>query len=282
MNSEIKTVVREITPELAKQLLGNNGINRKPSQSKIEFYHRQMKEGKWMLTGQGISISKSGRLLDGQNRLYAIIKYGKGVEMVILYGFDDETFKVYDTGKNRTAGEIFYIAGIENANNIAAGIRNYLIRKDYPNKISGVLNQKHGHTPTHYVYISNQFILDTYMENPEFWQAVEKVAYSCYSKYRLFSFSSIIGFIGYMILNKMYGKDVVYQFCYEISGVHEPTCTATQLLREAFSRDKMAIKKMDERTKVAFFIKSWNGYIKKTEMKRLTFNSENDNFPELM
>jgi len=280
METTIKTVVREVTPDLAKQLLSKNGINRKPIQTKIEHYYQQMRDGKWMLTGQGISISKTGRLLDGQNRLHAVIKYGKGIPMIILYGFDDETFSVYDTGKNRSPGEILYIKGVKSATIIASVIRNYLARKNYSNRNAFSTPKSIGSGNS--VYTSNNDVLCEYERTPFTWDEIAYVSNKCYKRLRLLNKGFIGGFIAYMTFDKMYQNELVYQFCYEICGVNDTTCDATALLKDAITRDKFAIKKMDNMTKQAYFNKSWNGFIRKSKMSQLSFKREKEAIPELI
>ena len=70
MHSELLT----ITPNEASKYLANNPANRKINESVVRAMAEDMKAGRWMQTHQGIAISKTGRLLDGQHRLSAVIK----------------------------------------------------------------------------------------------------------------------------------------------------------------------------------------------------------------
>lgn len=114
MNNKVEmqdvSVVR-ITPELARHLLSKNYTNRKMSQSRVSFYARQMIDGEWIMNGQGIIVSNSGNLLDGQHRLMAVAQSGKSVDMlkVVLKGSSDNLTALgmpIDRGKPRTMRDV--------------------------------------------------------------------------------------------------------------------------------------------------------------------------------
>jgi hypothetical protein len=97
----IQTGVAHITPELAKHLLGTtNHDNRPLKPAHIKMLSTALKNDEWMLNGETIVFSKSGRLLDGQHRLTACINTGKAFQTVIIKGIEDEAaFGTIDTGK---------------------------------------------------------------------------------------------------------------------------------------------------------------------------------------
>ena len=94
--------VVEITPELAKKWLAANKDNRHARPSHINNLAREIKNGKWTLTHQGIAFSSAGRLIDGQHRLEAIIAAGEPVFMAVFIGLDDNMFGALDRGIRRT------------------------------------------------------------------------------------------------------------------------------------------------------------------------------------
>lgn len=94
--------VVEITPELAKKWLAANKDNRHARPSHINNLAREIKNGKWTLTHQGIAFSSAGRLIDGQHRLEAIIASGEPVFMAVFIGLDDNMFGALDRGIRRT------------------------------------------------------------------------------------------------------------------------------------------------------------------------------------
>lgn len=117
-----------ITPEIASKLLENNDINRSLSQDRVSRYARDMKAGNWKLTSQGISLNKSGKLIDGQHRLYAVIKSGATIKSLVFYDCEDETILNYDSGMARTFGDYLHISGVDHSK-ITAGVVAQIMRK---------------------------------------------------------------------------------------------------------------------------------------------------------
>ena len=98
----IKTELRTITPDDARKLLTKNTKNRTLRESWVEQLVVLIREGKWATTHQGIGIAKSGRILDGQHRLNAILRSGRSVEIMVTTGMDEDDYRWIDCGKVRT------------------------------------------------------------------------------------------------------------------------------------------------------------------------------------
>ena len=123
----MKTEVKLITPKIAEEMLKHNNMNRLIQRDKVIEYSRSMSCGLWREeTGESIKIANDGTLLDGQQRLLALIKAGVSLTFLLVTELEKDVFKVIDTGKTRTAGDIFSIAGVPNARNTAAAIGRYL------------------------------------------------------------------------------------------------------------------------------------------------------------
>ena len=119
----VKTEMRTINADTAKQMLKKNANNRPLSKSHVAFLAKQMKEGIWVFDGQPIRFNGYGQLMDGQHRLNAIIESDTEQTILLVHGLKDEAFKVMDTGKTRNASDVFAIEGIKNANATAAATR---------------------------------------------------------------------------------------------------------------------------------------------------------------
>ena len=109
MHSELLT----ITPNEASKYLANNPANRKINESIVRAMAEDMKAGRWMQTHQGIAISKTGRLLDGQHRLSAVIKAGIPVKMMVTFDVDEKAMDAIDQGRKRSISDIFLFSGEE-------------------------------------------------------------------------------------------------------------------------------------------------------------------------
>ena len=117
-----------VDPQKAKQWLLKNTKNRKLQQRHVERLAQEMLNGKWVLNGQTISFSNDGALLDGQHRLYAVIKSGVTVPMSVAFGVDNpNAFKTYDINVlKRGVDQIALMMGIENATHASAIARRLL------------------------------------------------------------------------------------------------------------------------------------------------------------
>lgn len=106
----MKAEVMTVTPKMAQDILEHNNANRNINRYAVRQYARDMKTGLWKLGGQGISISSSGRLLDGQHRLYAIIEANVPVTMLVCTDVDCTNVN-FDSGRKRTFSDQYRISG---------------------------------------------------------------------------------------------------------------------------------------------------------------------------
>lgn len=112
---EITTIRTLITPEYAQQLLDNNHGNRKVVRIYVDALAREMAEGRWKENGETIIVSNTGRLIDGQNRLMAIVQSGVSIWALIVFGVSDDhqVRATVDQGKARTVANIMQISGVD-------------------------------------------------------------------------------------------------------------------------------------------------------------------------
>lgn len=90
----------DITPEIAEKMLGKNTNNyRRLNSSTVAKYAKDMFLGYWQVNGETIVFSKDGTLLNGQNRLAAIIKSNTTQKMLVVTGVSAD---IYDSGKVRS------------------------------------------------------------------------------------------------------------------------------------------------------------------------------------
>lgn len=120
----MQTQVKEVTPELAAQWLVKNKQNRNPKSQRIVVYANAMREGRWRLTHQGIAFDKDGNLLDGQNRLMAVVESGVTVPMLVTSGMSREDMPTIDMGAIRSAGDsLTILRGVERGKQRCAILR---------------------------------------------------------------------------------------------------------------------------------------------------------------
>lgn len=111
----MRQVVMQITPADAEELLKGNTINRPLSTRQIQSHARDMKEGRWKLTHQGIALSPTYDVLDGQHRLHAIKESGVSVDMSVAFDVDPSGFMVMDRMRRKSLALIMGVDNVEAA-----------------------------------------------------------------------------------------------------------------------------------------------------------------------
>lgn len=117
-----QSFVLTVTPELAAEWLRFNENNRSLSESAVAMLARSMSEGDWRLSGEAVKFSASGRLIDGQHRLAAVVLCGVPIPMLVVTGLDDDVVNVIDTGRKRSLGDRLRMAGENQANALASAV----------------------------------------------------------------------------------------------------------------------------------------------------------------
>lgn len=143
MNNQEQVFVEEveITPELAKKWLNLMAPNRTVSQSRVtQWAARLEKFGKFPQTGDTIKFDISGRLVDGQHRLMAIIESGVTVRALVARNVPLEDVATIDTGKSRSHADVLEIHG--SAPNPRAGARAAMLLWFFERGVFNLNNQK--------------------------------------------------------------------------------------------------------------------------------------------
>lgn len=125
--SEIVMRKMEITPSMAKDYLDrcNTDNYRKPIQTVVTRYASDMKSGRWTETTATIAFTKSGVLIDGQNRLLAVVRSGATISFNVIEGLDDSILHDpnQDRGSCRKISTTLQHLGYKNANVVASCVR---------------------------------------------------------------------------------------------------------------------------------------------------------------
>lgn len=101
-----------ITPEVASNILKKgNYNNRNIRKGHVQNLASRILRGEWKLTPQGIILHTSGRLLDGQHRLLAIIEADTPVTTTVFTVSDESVFKTLDQGAKRSMADISGVDG---------------------------------------------------------------------------------------------------------------------------------------------------------------------------
>jgi len=261
----MKTEVRMVSPDGARQMLKRNGNNRAVSKKHINFLSNEMKKGNWLFDGAPIRFSEGGVLLDGQHRLNAVIDSDTTQQFLIVTGIEHEAFKVMDTGKNRNAGDIMSIEGIKYPNQTAATIRIIIKMKN------GVTSNGGGNKP------SNTEVLDFYNNTPQIIRFVSE-AQKLYLEFdRIVSLSTIAAF-KYLMAERsiIHSEDFWNKLC---TGISLDSTPSIKHLRSKLIRDKIARAKLSATEKNAIIILSWNAFRRDAPIKTLVHWRKDSKFP---
>lgn len=118
----ITTVVEVIGPGRAQELLSRNSRNRRVKSGRVAQFAGAMRRGEWSLNGESIKLSRNGVLLDGQNRLLAIVEAGVPVETVVVYGLEENAQETVDMGTRRSFADILTMRGEAQAKDLASAV----------------------------------------------------------------------------------------------------------------------------------------------------------------
>lgn len=107
----MKTELVMMTPAKAKALLEQNAeYNRDLRPSTVSGLADAIRRNEWIVSHQGIGVSKSGVVIDGQHRLSAIVEAGVTVPILVTTGLDDDAFKVIDIGLKRSNADVLNVS----------------------------------------------------------------------------------------------------------------------------------------------------------------------------
>ncbi len=123
--TDVFSVVELITPDRAQKMLASSPGNRKSRAVKIERYAAQMKEGKWCLVPDHIAVDENCQLINGHNRLAAVIKSNISVLMQVDYNIKRKDMPSIDIGSVRTPADMLYFlfSNINNYTMVAGAVR---------------------------------------------------------------------------------------------------------------------------------------------------------------
>lgn len=257
-----------VSPEMAKHYLAQNTANRRPKSPRVLLYSNEMKAGRWRSqTGETIKIASSGRVLDGQQRLMAVVHSGCSIKFHIAFNLDESVFSVLDTGSSRNSSDTFRAAGIKQDNAIPSMIAHYNLMCN--NGISkGQINQKS----------TNAELLEQYYEDPEKWQRIANHSRNWYMNFAKILQPSYFG--GFYAFFSQLDSEMAFSFFQQLATGSDITNSSVNLLRNKLIQDKTSLRKMTPSFKIALIIKTWNYFVKGDEPKILKFNPLLDDYPK--
>jgi hypothetical protein len=108
----MKTQMIDVTPEMAKEWLKSNNSNRNLGVNLVARYKKDMIDGKWSMTHQGIAFYDDGQLADGQHRLKAVVESGCTIPFLVTFGIEKTSGADIDGHRARNTVDAIKIGGL--------------------------------------------------------------------------------------------------------------------------------------------------------------------------
>lgn len=240
----MKTEIVLITPEMAKKLVSANKKNRPHNKRRSKAFAEAMKRSEWEENGDTIRIAETGRLLDGQHRLWAIIYSGIPQRYIVVSGLKEEVFDTIDRGSTRTIGDILSMRGEKHYNALAAAARLLVVYDKTGNPFNG--------NPE--VSPTAREVEDFIDSSPDIKRAVEMSIHSRWiRKYMTPALAAMCRFIFWQV-----SIEETDDFFEQLeTGVVDDAQAPALLLRDRLMEDKASKERMSKRYAAALIFKAF-------------------------
>lgn len=274
--NKIVTKVEFITPAIAADYLRHNAVNRPLNHKNVEFYARQMVEGKWMLNGESIVFDSDGNLMDGQTRLNAVIKADTGVEFVVVRGVTSKCFTSIDQGRNRLLSDVFSIAGINNASTVSAIVNRYYgVHLGYIVIMSdGAKGRGGGKNPKR---LTKDEFLEIYKQHADVFQEAARVAGRLVgSNVAILTKSDCGALYSYLVIDLGHDQEVVLSF-FEQLYTNKTKLNHISILNKKLVQSLTSTVKLSPMHKQNLIAKSFNLFVTGKDVGKLFWNQKEGN-----
>lgn len=254
----------------------NYAKQRNVSNSHVIHLAQQMSAGQWQENGEPIIFDKHGNVINGQHRLFAVIRSGKSIKFLIVEGVDESAFVTIDSGKPRSSSDILSIQNVPNYTNVAscvAGVMNYRralkVQRTIKNgdkkweQIGGSLNS--------YIRPSKIDIVQEYEKHANAYQKAVKLSQKCRKMANQSAFSIVIAMA---VIDGQKGE-LIDQFIESVSsGIGLFDWMPEYALRQKLEQNRNSLKKLSANHVLLLVAKAWNLYANNCKCKRLALTSE--------
>lgn len=264
----------KVTPELAASWLLLNQGNRTPSRAKIQRFAAAIKAGKWFLNGETVKFSVSGRLLDGQSRLEAIVKAGVPAVLEIRAGLPDDAQKSMDIGETRKGTHTLEMMGEKYPIILSPALR-WIFRWENDSLSS------RGKSKTDNVSVLENMEIEPMLKRHEGLRASVGWCVSAGHKVADMMPASEAAFFHYLLGQASTAKRDTF-FAALATGLGLTEKSPAYHLRERLLSDRASTKRMGVRERMALTIKAWNAHYNGEHMALLQFvqsGARNEAFP---
>lgn len=267
---ELKAFWMFVTPRMAEDYLEANTHNRKEKTSAQARYVRAMLAGDWMPTSS-IIFSRSGVLLDGQNRLRSVITSGVGQWFLIIEGAEDAAQDSIDTGVRRSLSDQLRIHGEANATELGAAISQF-----HAYRAVGYFGANVGGGDKTPSIIEGFRIL---RDNPGLRESVSRTAFTA----RILKIPSGVAACAHYLFSQLNQDDADFFWTRLHDGEGLEKGNPILTLRNDLLQDIGALRRMHPKRKAAIIIRAWNAFRDGEQLVKLQWSpggARPDRFPE--
>lgn len=255
----MRVTIIDVTPAMAAKWLQQNTQNRPISVDRVEKYARDMAAGEWALNGEAVKRALDGTLLDGQQRLTALVKADVTVPMVVVEDLLPEVQDTMDQGRARTVADSLGIHGIKNAP-VVASVGRRAWQWDQGNyKFSSQTSP----TPAE---------IRAYIKAHETVHRSAEMAAQVRSSFRVAK-QSVVGTAHHVLLG-ISPDDAALFFAQMTNGAGLEQGHPVLTLRNRFLTDKITGKRNPFHQDVALIFRAWNGVREGRSMARILHTAE--------
>jgi hypothetical protein len=261
--------IEVITPAKAADYLKQNKNNRNIRLKNVQTLAKDMKEGRWVLTTDGIGFDTEGRLINGQHRLTACIEANIPFICAVFRNMPTMSFKATDNGLGRTASDA--IKEVTNASTVASSIKSLTRIRQGINFI--------GDKATKNIGLSNSLSTEIYRSDEAGFNKATEIARSFINKNQYinaFRPGLLAGLVYYLIYDLGHDQEQVRGFFENILSLQTSKNETLELFRLRLISDAMSPVKLTAQVKQNMLAKVWNAYIKGKTLKIIKWDSRRE------
>jgi hypothetical protein len=250
--------VEIVTPALAAEWLVGNTHNRSMKNAAIERFAKDIRAGLWDLNGESIKFNGDGRLLDGQNRLQAVVLADAPIATVVVRGIAPETQETIDMGVPRSLADVLKLRGEVSCIDLAAGVTRLWNYERDP------LDSSFATAPT--IHQALGFL--------EVHPALRESIHTATSVRKATGLRGSVGVALHYITTSLDAEDAEVFWLRLTTGANLETGDAVYHLRNALLADRAGSQRTQKMTaprEWALAVKAWNAYREGREIKLLVW-----------
>ena len=268
---ETRAMMMTITPMLAREWLEKNiAHNRKVVPAVVARYETDIRAGRWLSNGSTIVMSSTGKIIDGQHRLLAVVAAGRHIDTLVVSGVPDAAFETIDSGRRRLASDILSIMGYTNVTQLAA-LANMWLYYEKTHRIVAV-----GGSMGRYQNTTQEVVACVEKHADDFLRATSATA----TVRRIFKGGSVSAFY-WIKLGEIDESDRDYFYARWDDGQHLSAGNAIYALRQVLTRMVALHRHISPELFGGLVVKAWNKYRNHEAVQVLSFPA-NEEYPEPM